>query len=549
VTFDSGSMGLAFNKNIVKEVLVGSQAARAGLLPGFQILTVNGQRMSTNQSAIDRAIQSTYSKSKPTTITFIANGVIQKQHIKKKPYCIPSDAFETICIHGGYDPDETTSCAIPIYRTSSYVFKNTEHAASLFALKELGNIYTRIGNPTQEVLEARVAMMEGGVGALALSSGTSAVFYSIINLAKEGDNIVSAAALYGGTFTMFNNILPQLGITVKFCNPENQDEMLSLIDENTRALFVETLTNPSLAITDIEACAQLAKSKGLPLIVDATFSTPYLCKPLKFGADIVVHSLTKWMGGHGTGIGGIIVDGGKFNWAGGNHPLYTEPDSSYKGIRWGLDLPDNLKPAAFIMRARTVPLRNLGACISPDNAWIFLKGLETLHVRMDKHCQNALALASYLQSHPSVQSTRYPGMKNNRYYNLSKKYLNGKGGGMIVFEVKGGRIAGEKFINSVRIIRHLANVGDAKTLAIHPASTTHSQMDEKAQKAAGLTPGMIRLSVGIEDIEDLKKDLEQALRLATSKKTPRPRLLGLLGLLGLSGLLGLLGLLKIRQDL
>eukprot|EP00463_Aulacantha_scolymantha_P005934 TRINITY_DN739_c0_g1_i1.p1 TRINITY_DN739_c0_g1~~TRINITY_DN739_c0_g1_i1.p1 ORF type:complete len:611 (-),score=101.43 TRINITY_DN739_c0_g1_i1:2-1834(-) len=435
------------------------------------------------------------------------------------PYCSRKDAFSTICVHGGYDPDSTTSCAPPLYRTSSYVFKDTTHASNLFALADLGYIYTRIGNPTQAALEERMAMLEGGAGALALSSGTSSIFYSIINLASRGDNIISSAALYGGTYTMFSSILPTYGIKVKFCDSEDLKAMESLVDERTRAIFVETLTNPSLVVTDLAACAQIAHRHGLPLLVDATFSTPYLCNPIKFGADIVIHSLTKWIGGHGTGIGGIIVDGGNFNWCGGRHPLFDEPDMSYKGIRWGHDLPSNLKPLAFLLRARTVPLRNLGACISPDNAWMFLNGLETLHVRMKRHCENALALASYLRSHPCIQWARYPGMPENKYYPLCQKYLNGQGGSLVVFEIKGGRVAGEKFINSVRIIRHLANVGDTKTLAVHPASTTHSQMDEKAQKEAGITPGMVRLAVGIENVFDLMKDIDQALCLATSPES------------------------------
>jgi O-acetylhomoserine (thiol)-lyase len=422
--------------------------------------------------------------------------------------------FETLCLHGGTHPDPTTLArAVPVYRTSSYVFRSAEHAANLFALKELGNIYTRLMNPTTDVLEKRVALLEGApeMGGLGLASGTSGVFYSIINLAQAGDNIVSARNLYGGTYTQFDNILPALGIAVKFVDSNDPQNFARAIDSKTRALFCETVSNPALEITDLEAVAKVARAHGLPLIVDATFSTPYLTQPLAHGADIVVHSLTKWFGGHGTGIGGVVVDSGRFNWAAGKHPLYDQPDASYHGLRWGHDLPEPLKPLAFILRMRTVPLRNLGACISPDNSWIFLQGIETLPLRLERHCQNALAVAKHLKAHPRVTWARFPGLEGDPMFALNQKYLRGKGGSMVVFGIKGGKDAGRKFIDALKLFSHLANVGDAKSLAIHPATTTHSQLNEEQQSAGGITPELVRLSVGIESIEDILADLDQAL--------------------------------------
>lgn len=422
--------------------------------------------------------------------------------------------LETLCLHGGQAPDPTTgSRAVPVYRTASYVFKNTEHAANLFALKELGNIYTRLMNPTTDVLEKRVALLEGAheMAGLGLASGTSAVFYSIINLAQAGDNIVSARNLYGGTYTQFNDILPALGITVKLVDSNDPENFRKAIDDKTRAVFCETVSNPALEIADLEAIAKVAHDNGLPLIVDSTFSTPYLTKPLEHGADIVVHSLTKWFGGHGAGIGGIVIDSGKFNWAAGKHPLFTTPDNSYHGLRWGMDLPAPLLPLAYILRMRTVPLRNLGACIAPDNSWFLLQGIETLPLRMERHCENSLAVAKHLQSHPGVTWVRFPGLEDDPQYAANQKYLRGKGGSMVVFGIKGGKEAGQKFIDNLQMISHLANVGDAKTLAIHPASTTHSQLSEEAQAAGGITPDLVRLSVGIEHIDDILADLDQAL--------------------------------------
>lgn len=423
--------------------------------------------------------------------------------------------LETLCLHGGTQPDPVTlSRAVPIYRTSSYVFKNTEHAANLFALRELGNVYTRMMNPTTDILEKRVALLEGApeMGGLGVASGTSGVFYSVINVAQAGDNIISARNLYGGTYTQFNDILPALGITVKFVDSADPQNFAKAIDAKTRALFCETVSNPALEIADLEAIAKIAKANGIPLIVDATFSTPYLSQPLAHGADIVVHSLTKWLGGHGTGIGGVVVDSGRFNWAAGKHPLYTTPDNGYHGLRWGIDLPAPLLPLAFILRMRTVPLRNLGACIAPDNSWMFLQGIETLPLRVERHCQNGLAVAQWLKQHPQVSWVRFPGLPDDPEYARNQKYLRGKGGSMVVFGIKGGLEAGRKFIDSLKLLSHLANVGDAKSLAIHPASTTHSQLNEEQQREAGITPDLVRLSIGLEHIDDILADLAQALK-------------------------------------
>ena len=418
--------------------------------------------------------------------------------------------FETQCLHAGQQPDPaTTSRGVPIYRTSSYVFKNTEHAANLFALKELGNIYTRIMNPTQDVLEQRVAALEGGAAALALSSGTSAVYYAIINICGAGDEIVSASNLYGGTYTMFDSILPQFDIHVRFVDARDPDNFASAITDKTRAIFIETIGNPVLEFTDIDAVAAVARSHNLPLIVDATFTTPYLLQSIEHGADIVINSLTKWIGGHGTGIGGIVIDSGKFNWKDSKFKLYNEPDPSYHGVRYAHDLGD-LNPIAFILRMRLVPLRNLGACISPDNAWIFLQGLETLPLRMQRHCENAAEVAGFLKVHPKVRWVRYPGLPEDPTYPVASKYLKNGFGGMVVFGIKGGLAAGKKFVDSLQLFSHLANVGDAKSLVLHPSSTSHSQLSEEQQRAGGLTPDLVRLSIGIEHIDDIKQDLEQA---------------------------------------
>ncbi len=418
--------------------------------------------------------------------------------------------FETLCLHAGQEPDPTTTArGVAIHRTSSYVFKSTEHAANLFGLKELGNIYTRIMNPTQDVLEQRVAALEGGAAALALSSGTAAVHYSIINICSAGDEIVSANNLYGGTYTMFDCILPQFGIHTKFADTRDPQSFETAITDKTRAIFIETIGNPLLEFTDIGAVSEIAKKHHLPLIVDATFTTPFLLKSFDYGADIVVNSLTKWMGGHGTGIGGVVVDSGKFDWTDPKFKLYNEPDPSYHDLRYAHDLGE-LNPVAFIMRMRLVPLRNLGACISPDNAWIFLQGLETLPLRLQRHSENAMHVARFLKTHSKVTWVRYPGLEDDPTYPVASKYLKDGFGGMVVFGIEGALEAGKKFVESLQLFSHLANVGDAKSLVIHPSSTTHSQLSEEQQKAGGLTPDLIRLSVGIEHIDDIIGDLEQA---------------------------------------
>ena len=419
--------------------------------------------------------------------------------------------LDTLALHAGAVIDETGAIAVPVHRTSAYLFKNTEHAANLFALKELGNIYTRLQNPTQDVLEQRVAALEGGAAALALASGTSAIFYTAVNICGNGDEIVAAVNLYGGTFTMFKNILPELGITVKFVDPLKPEEFEKAITTKTRLLYTEVIGNPTLDITDIGAISRVAKKHHIPLAVDSTFTTPYLIRPLEHGADIVIHSLSKWMGGHGTGIGGIVVDSGKFDWTDKKFRLYNEPDKSYHDIRFAHDLGD-LNPLAFILRMRLVPLRNLGACISPDNAWMFLQGIETLGVRMERHCKNAQKVAEHLVKHSAISWVRYPGLKNDPGHEVSARQFDNGFGGMVVFGVKGGLKGGSDFINKLELISHLANVGDAKTLAIHPASTTHSQLTEQDQALGGITPDLIRLSVGIENIEDIINDIDQALK-------------------------------------
>jgi O-acetylhomoserine (thiol)-lyase len=421
--------------------------------------------------------------------------------------------LETLAVHAGQEtPDPATGArAVPIYRTSSFVFKNTEHAANLFALKELGNIYSRLTNPTNAVLEERITQLEGGAASVVVSSGTSAIFYAIITIAEAGDEIVSANNLYGGTYTQFEAILPKLGIKTIFVDPHDPKNFEKAITEKTRALFIETIGNPVLDFTDIKEVADIAHKHGIPLIVDATFTTPYLLRTIDYGADIVVNSLTKWIGGHGTAIGGIITDAGKFNWKGGKHRLFTEPDNNYHGLRWALDLPESLAPIAFALRVRTVPLRNLGASLSPDSAWIFLQGAETLPLRIVRHSENALAVAIHLKKHPKVAWVRYPGLPDDPTYKTASKYLKKGYGGMVVFGVKGGYDAAVKVISNIGLFSHLANVGDAKSLILHPASTSHSQISAKEQLAGGLTPDLIRLSIGIEHIDDILEELDAAL--------------------------------------
>jgi O-acetylhomoserine (thiol)-lyase len=423
--------------------------------------------------------------------------------------------FETLALHAGQRIDQDTlSRAVPIYRTAAYMFKNTEHAANLFALKELGNIYTRIGNPTQDVLEQRMAQLEGGAASLALASGTSAIFYTIINICGQGDEVVSANNLYGGTYVQFNTILPQLGITVRMVDPADPNNFTAAINDKTRAIYCETLGNPSLNMTDLEALAKIARDHNLPLIVDSTFTPPCILRPIDHGADIVIHSLTKWIGGHGTAIGGIVIDAGTFNWRDPKFTLFNEPDASYHDLRYAHDLGD-LNPVAFALRMRLVPLRNLGASISPDSCWSFLQGIETLGLRMERHCENGRQIAEYLNEHPDIDWVHYPGLPGSPGSDLAEKYLHNGFGGMVGFSIKGGLQAGRKFIDSLQLISHLANVGDAKSLAIHPASTTHSQLSPQQLQECHIGEGQIRLSVGIEHIDDIKADIAQALACAT----------------------------------
>lgn len=420
--------------------------------------------------------------------------------------------FNTLALHAGQEPDPfTLARGVPVYRTSSYVFRDTKHAADLFSLKELGNIYTRLMNPTSDVLEKRMAALEGGVGALALASGTASIFYSLINVMEAGEEFIASSNLYGGTYTMFNDILPHLGIKVRFVDYNSPAQFRAALNAKTRAIFLETIGNPILGVPDFEEISALAREAHVPMIVDSTFTPPCIFRPFEHGADIVVHSLTKWIGGHGTGIGGIAVDSGRFDWTDPKFGLFNAPEPSYGGIRFGHDL-GNLGPMAFILRMRLVPLRNLGACISPDNAWMFLQGLETLSLRMERHCSNAMAVARYLENHSRIAWVRYPGLPSDPSYRLAQRYfLDGQAGGMVVFGIKGKTKQAEGFIDRLKLFSHLANVGDAKSLAIHPASTTHSQLSSEQQMAGGLPPDLIRLSVGIEDIDDILEDLEQAL--------------------------------------
>lgn len=416
--------------------------------------------------------------------------------------------FETIALHGGQVPDATTlSRAVPIYQTSSYVFRDTEHAANLFGLKEPGNIYTRIMNPTSDVFEQRMAQLEGGVGALATASGQAAIMYSILNIAQAGDEIVASSSLYGGTYTLFANTFPKLGIVVHFVESDRPEEFAAKINEKTKALYMETIGNPRINVADLQAVADIAHKHGIPLIVDNTFASPYLCRPFEHGADIVVHSATKFIGGHGTSIGGIIVDSGKFAWDNGKFPGLSTPDPSYHGVVY----TEACGSAAYIVKARVTLLRDTGAALSPFNSFLFLQGLETLPLRMERHVQNAQQVAKFLRAHELVTWVNYPGLPDNPYHALAKKYLPKGPGAIFTFGIKGGVAEGAKFINSLQLFSHLANVGDAKSLVIHPASTTHQQLDETAQREAGVTPDMVRLSVGLETVDDLLTDLDQAL--------------------------------------
>lgn len=418
--------------------------------------------------------------------------------------------FDTLQVHAGQKVDPTTgSRAVPIYQTSSYVFNNAEHAANLFALKETGNIYTRIMNPTSDVFEQRIAALEGGVAALAVGSGSAAVTYSVLNIAGAGDEIVSASTLYGGTYNLFLVTLPRLGVKTAFVDPDDPENFRKAITPRTKALFIETIGNPGINIIDIEAVAAIAHENKIPLIIDNTFGTPYLIRPIEFGADIVVHSATKFIGGHGTSIGGVIVDSGKFDWLGsGKFPGLTEPDPSYHGINYAKDVG----PAAYVLKARVQLLRDTGAALSPFNSFLFLQGLETLSLRVEKHVSNTKRIVEFLSNHPFVTWVNYPGLKGNKYTPLAEKYLPKGAGSIFTFGIKGGREAAVKFIDSLEIFSLLANVADAKSLVIHPATTTHSQLSEEDQAASGVTPDQIRLSIGIEDAEDLIYDLDQALK-------------------------------------
>jgi O-acetylhomoserine (thiol)-lyase len=431
----------------------------------------------------------------------------------------PQYRFETLQLHAGHEPDAASKArAVPIYQTTSYVFDDADHAAALFGLQQFGNIYTRIMNPTTAVFEDRMAALEGGAAALATSSGQAAQLLAISTFVMAGENIVSTSNLYGGTYNQFKVTFPRLGMGVKFVTGDDPEEFRKAIDAKTKALYIETIGNPRLNVPDFEAIAKVAHENGIPLVVDNTFGAGgYLCRPFEFGADVIVHSATKWIGGHGTSIGGVVVDSGKFNWGNGNFPVFTEPSPGYHGLKFwdvfgeGSDLGN----IAFIIRARVEGLRDLGPCLSPFNSFLFLQGLETLSLRVERHCQNALTVAKWLQQHPGVSWVSYPGLPDHPHHKPAAKYLRkGMFGSIIVFGIKGGSEAGKKFIDSTKLASLLANVGDAKTLVIHPASTTHQQLTAEEQAESGVTPEMVRVSVGLEHIDDILEDFDQALRAA-----------------------------------
>ena len=426
-----------------------------------------------------------------------------------------SYGFETLSLHAGQETADsaTNARAVPIYQTSSYVFDSPEHAANLFGLKQFGNIYTRIMNPTQDAFERRIAALEGGIGALALSSGQAAETLAILNIAEAGDEIISSASLYGGTYNLFHYTLPKLGIKVRFVDGRNPENFRAAINEHTKAIYAETVGNPRLDTLDIAAVASIAHENGLPLIIDNTLPTPYLVQPLKHGADIVVHSATKFIGGHGTSIGGVIIDSGKFDWAAsGRFASLTEPDPSYHGLRY----VEALGPLAYIIKARVQLLRDLGPAIAPLNSWLFLQGLETLSLRMERHSQNAQRIAEFLEGHPAVDWVLYPGLKSHPQHELAAKYFTHGYGAILGFGIKGGLEAGKQLIRHIELFSHLANVGDAKSLIIHPASTTHSQLTADEQVETGVTPDFVRLSIGLETVDDLISDLDQALKAAVN---------------------------------
>jgi O-acetylhomoserine (thiol)-lyase len=418
--------------------------------------------------------------------------------------------FATLAVHGGQQPDPTTkSRAVPIYQTSSYVFDDADHAARLFALKEFGNIYTRIMNPTTDVFEKRIAALEGGAAALALASGQAAETLTITTLAKAGEEIVSTTSLYGGTYNLFHYTLPKLGIKVRFVDGEDYDGLRAAINDKTRAVYTETLGNPKLDVADIERLAAIAHEHKLPLIIDNTSASPAVCRPIQWDADIVINSATKFIGGHGSSIGGVIVDAGKFDWkASGRFADFVDPDPSYHGVSF----TEAFGPLAFILKARVQGLRDTGACLSPFNAFLLLQGAETLHLRMERHSSNALAVAQFLEKHPDVAWVNYPGLKTSPYYKLAQKYLPEGCSALLTFGIRGGYEAGRSFINKLKLFSLLANIGDAKSLVIHPASTTHQQLSDEEQRSTGVTPDLVRLSVGIEDLRDIIADLDQALR-------------------------------------
>ena len=417
--------------------------------------------------------------------------------------------IETLCLHAGQIPDPATgSRAVPIYQTTSYVFDDTDHAASLFNLQTFGNIYTRMMNPTNAVFEERMAALENGRAGLAVSSGMAAQMVALLTLMKEGDEFISASTLYGGTYSQFDVSFRKFGINAHFVDPDDPENFRRALTSKTKAIYAETIGNPLNNILDIEAVGAIAKEAGIPLVIDNTFATPYLCRPIDYGADIITHSATKFIGGHGTSIGGVIVESGKFDWANGNFPGMTEPSKGYHGVRFYETFGD----FAFTMRARCEIVRTLGPSMSPFNAFLFLQGVETLHVRMERHCENARGVANFLKDHPAVTWVRYADLPENKYHSLAKKYLPKGAGSILSFGVKGGVEAGAKFIENAQFLSHLANVGDAKTLIIHPASTTHRQLSEEQQIAAGVTPDMVRISVGLETLDDILWDLDQALK-------------------------------------
>ncbi len=417
--------------------------------------------------------------------------------------------IETLALHAGQEVDsDTRSRAVPIYQTSSYVFKDTDHAANLFALREFGNIYTRLMNPTTDVLEKRLAAMEGGVGGLCFSSGMAAITASVLNICRAGQHFVSASSLYGGTYTLFSQTFPKLGIDVTFVDPSDPENFAKAIKDNTRFLYIESIGNPKNDIIEYEEVVKIARDNGMPVICDNTVTSPVLFRPIEYGIDIIVHSCTKVIGGHGNGIGGAIVDSGKFDWTNGRYPEITEPDPSYHGVQY----VESFGELAYIIKARTQFLRDLGGCMSPFNAFLFLQGLETIHLRVPRHCENALKLAHYLEGHDSVEWVNYPGLKSHPDYELAMKYMPAGQGAILGFGIKGGRQAGAKFINSVKLASHLANVLDSKTLVIHPATTTHQQLSDEEQLSAGVTPEYVRVSVGTEHIDDIIADVGQALK-------------------------------------